>query len=61
VTLAGLDTRLVPRRFARRAPVAANEAATNDKLDLLGLNLMPGWEEGLAHYVGALLAAEASA
>ena len=55
---AGLSTRLLPRRFERRAPVSPNEAASNDKLALLGLNVMPGWEDALARYVASLLAAQ---
>jgi len=54
--LAGLAPRMIPKRFARLAPVSPNEAASNDKLKLLGLNRMPGWEEALSKYVDALLA-----
>lgn len=53
--LAGLTPRMIPKRFARLAPVSPNEAASNDKLKLLGLNRMPGWEEALSKYVEALL------
>ena len=59
VELAGLSTRLRPRRFQRKAPVSPNEAASNDKLLMLGLNVMPQWEEALARYVGDLLASGA--
>ena len=53
---AGLSTRVLPRRFERRAPVSPNEAASNDKLSLLGLNIMPDWEDALERYVASLLA-----
>ncbi len=59
--LAGLDKRLTPKRFARKAPVAANEAAVNDKLTLLSLNKMPEWDVSLASYIQTLLAAEKNA
>lgn len=54
--LAGLSPRMVPKRFMRLAPVSPNEAASNDKLRLLGLDRMPGWEAALSKYVDALLA-----
>ncbi|KRB60110.1 hypothetical protein ASE04_25690 [Rhizobium sp. Root708] len=55
---AGLFPRLVPTRFQRLAPVSENEAAINDKLNLLGLNRMPAWDEGVSAYVASLLADE---
>lgn len=58
LSLAGLDKRLTPMRFARKAPVAANEAAVNDKLTLLNLNKMPEWDVSLTNYIQTLLAAE---
>lgn len=58
VTAAGLDTRLLPQRFARAAQVSPNEAAVNMKLDLLGLNRMPLWDDALVRYVERLLRSE---
>jgi dTDP-4-dehydrorhamnose reductase len=55
---AGLSSRLVPTRFNRVAPVSPNEAAVNDKLNLIGLNIMPAWDEALAAYVSGLLSEE---
>ena len=55
VAAAGLDARIVPRRFVRRAPVSPNEAAVNEKLDLLRMNFMPEWSTALDRYVKALL------
>ncbi|QFY63936.1 sugar nucleotide-binding protein (plasmid) [Rhizobium grahamii] len=55
---AGLFPRLVPTRFQRLAPVSENESAVNDKLNLLGLNKMPTWDEGVSAYVASLLADE---
>ncbi len=55
--LAGHGTRLRPRRFMRKAPVSANEAAVNTKLALLHLDIMPRWDEALARYVTSLAAA----
>ncbi len=60
LALAGLAPRLIPKRFTRAAPVAANEAAVNDKLNQLGLNRMPNWDDALARYVQTLLDAEAT-
>lgn len=37
--------------FARRAPISPNETAVNYRLDLLGLNRMPAWEQSLRAYV----------
>lgn len=37
--------------FPLPAPRAASEAMRNYKLDLLGINPMPGWKEALAEYV----------
>lgn len=59
VELAGLSIRLRPKLFVRRAPVSPNEAATNEKLALLGLNIMPVWDEALARYVVQLLGEKA--
>jgi dTDP-4-dehydrorhamnose reductase len=58
VALAGLPTRLIPRRFERRAPVSPNEAATNIKLDLLNLNVMPSWKDSLGQYVRSMLSGD---
>lgn len=55
---AKLSPRLLPERFKRQAPVSPNEAAVNDKLDLLGLNMMPAWDVALSAYVAALLTDE---
>jgi dTDP-4-dehydrorhamnose reductase len=57
---AALTPRLIPKRFIRAAPVASNEAAVNDKLNQLGLNHMPDWDDALTRYVQSLLAAEAT-
>ncbi|MBU0683199.1 MAG: dTDP-4-dehydrorhamnose reductase [Candidatus Omnitrophica bacterium] len=38
-------------RFPLPAPRAESEAMRNYKLDLLGINPMPGWKEGLAEYL----------
>ncbi len=59
VELAGLSTRLRPQRFQRKAPVSPNEAAANDKLALLGLNIMPPWKDALTNYITALTAESA--
>jgi dTDP-4-dehydrorhamnose reductase len=48
---AGSETRVVPRDFARRAPVSANETALNTRLRRMGLDRMPPWRESLAAYV----------
>lgn len=53
---AQLSPRLLPQRFQRKAPVSPNEAAINEKLDLLGLNRMPSWNVALSAYVASLLA-----
>jgi dTDP-4-dehydrorhamnose reductase len=37
--------------FSRVAKVSCNEAATNYKLDLLGLNIMPDWKMSLRNYI----------
>lgn len=58
LTAAGLSTRLVPQRFSRVAPVAANESARNDKLSWLGLDVMPRWDEALTRYVAQLVSSE---
>jgi dTDP-4-dehydrorhamnose reductase len=58
VAAAGLSTRIVPRRFVRRATVSPNEAAINEKLDLLGLNVMPEWGKALDQYIKRLLSPE---
>jgi dTDP-4-dehydrorhamnose reductase len=50
----GTDVKIRPvtsDRFPLPAPRAASEAMRNYKLDLLGLNPMPGWKEALAEYV----------
>jgi dTDP-4-dehydrorhamnose reductase len=52
---AGLSTRLVPRRFERKAPVSPNEVALNDALEHLQMNLMPRWEVALARYIRLLM------
>ncbi len=57
VELAGLPTKLRPRAFRRRAPVSPNEAAVNAKLGMLGLDVMPAWDEALARYVASLMEA----
>ena len=54
--LGGHMTRLRPRRFVRKAPVSANEAAVNTKLALLQLDVMPCWDVALARYVTSLAA-----
>ena len=53
---AGSATRVVPVRFARRAPVSPNESAVNARLTTLGLNTLPPWRDALATYVHALVA-----
>lgn len=58
---AGLPTRLVPQRFERQAPVSPNEAARNDKLAWLGLDVMPPWDEALKRYVAQLISSELAA
>ena len=58
LALAGLSPRLLPVRFQRVAPVSPIEAAVNDKLQLLGLDVMPNWDEALAGYVRSLLSEE---
>lgn len=49
--VAGLSTHLTPTRFTRHAPVAFNESAVNEKLSLLGLNIMPEWDISLTNYI----------
>jgi dTDP-4-dehydrorhamnose reductase len=49
-------TRVVPREFARRAPVSANEAAANTRLRAEGLDRMPDWRQSLSGFVGVQLA-----
>jgi dTDP-4-dehydrorhamnose reductase len=53
---AGSTTRVVPVSFPRRAPVAANETAVNQRLVELGLCRMPPWRQALTGYVSTLLA-----
>ena len=48
-------TRIVPVKFTRHAPVAANESAVNARLDALGLAIMPFWRDSLAAYVRSLV------
>lgn len=60
IKAAGLSTHLVPTRFSRQAPVAFNEAAVNEKLILLGLNIMPEWDISLTNYIQTLLAQKES-
>ena len=55
ISAAGLDARLRPRRFSRVAPVSSNESAVNLKLDILGLNVMPVWDQALTLYVSNLM------
>ncbi|WP_160119933.1 SDR family oxidoreductase [Rhodovarius lipocyclicus] len=60
VRAGGLDCRLVPRgAFARRAPVSPNEMAVNQRLGLLGLDMMPAWDSSIDAYVAALRASTA--
>jgi dTDP-4-dehydrorhamnose reductase len=58
---AGSQTRVVPRDFARRAPVSTNEAALNARLRSAGLDRMSSWRESLGAYVRAQLADAACA
>ena len=53
---AGSRTRVVPQTFARRAPVSANEAAVNARLQVMGLDRMPPWRDSLARFVRLQLA-----
>lgn len=41
--------------FVRKAKVSNNEMATNHRLDVLGVNLMPDWKLSLATYVRSLI------
>ena len=41
--------------FARPAPVSPNEVAVNERLRLLGLDVMPAWTDAVDAYVGELL------
>jgi dTDP-4-dehydrorhamnose reductase len=57
VELFGLDCLVEAARdgeFKRVAPVSSNEAAINFKLNLIGLNIMPHWEESLTQYINIL-------
>lgn len=54
---AGRNIRVVPVIYPRRAPVAANETAVNQRLDMLGFNQMRPWRQALASYVSTLLTA----
>jgi len=40
--------------FNRAASVSINESATNKKLTMLGLNIMPCWQDSLARYIDEL-------
>ena len=40
--------------FRRRAPVSNNEAATNWRMDCLGFEAMPCWQESLQSYVDSI-------
>jgi dTDP-4-dehydrorhamnose reductase len=54
VKVLGSHTKIIPvgsDRFPLPAPRAASEAMRNYKLDLLGINPMPGWREALAAYI----------
>ncbi len=56
VALSGLPCRVEPSDggFARRADVSPNEAAINLRLELLGLDTMSSWRDGLRRYVATL-------
>ncbi|WP_073507099.1 SDR family oxidoreductase [Sphingobium indicum] len=53
VRSAGLDCRVSPgnQPFARAARVSPNEVAVNKRLQLLGLDRMPTWEDAVDQYV----------
>ncbi|MFH1641481.1 MAG: dTDP-4-dehydrorhamnose reductase [Nanoarchaeota archaeon] len=54
IKLLKLEVKIKPvssDRFPLPAPRAESEAMRNYKLDLLGINPMPGWKEGLAEYL----------
>ncbi|QNT77816.1 dTDP-4-dehydrorhamnose reductase [Entomobacter blattae] len=55
---AHLEVKLKPLRFIRKAKVSFNEAAFNEKLAFMGLDIMPLWEEALETYVQTLLKEE---
>ena len=61
VRLSGLPCRVEASEggFARRARVSHNEAATNLRLRLLGLDTMGSWQDGLSRYVNGLRNTEA--
>ena len=55
VASAGLPCVVSPRgAFVRAAPVSANEAAINYRLQLLQADLMPEWTGGVDRYVAAV-------
>ncbi len=57
VKASGLPCRVVPGpAFKRAAPVTHNEAAVNARLQALGLDRMPPWEEAVDEYVARLKA-----
>ena len=56
VEAAGLPCAVEPTTtpFKRAAPVSPNEVATNLRLGLLGLDIMPAWEDAVDGYVAEL-------
>lgn len=57
VSLFGLECQVKKAEkmmFERIAPVSKNESAVNYKLNLLGLNVMPRWDESLTEYISQL-------
>lgn len=55
IAAAGINCRLEPGRFPRRAPVADNESAINLKLLARGADRMPDWLLPLQRYVAELI------
>ena len=61
VRLSGLPCRVEASEggFKRRAAVSPNEAAVNLRLQLMGLDDMATWQDGLARYVATLRTSDA--
>jgi dTDP-4-dehydrorhamnose reductase len=56
IDILGLDCEVLPADapFTRRAPVSKNEAALNNNLARLGMNIMPHWKRSLEEYIHIL-------
>lgn len=57
LAFAGLQTRVEPAVFQRRAAVSPNEAAINARLQVLGLDRMRPWRASLEEFVVSIIQA----